>query len=358
MAVGADDIETAQGRHFTELLFARAAELDVRAPTGHVGRDGHRAGGAGPGDDRGLELVALSVEHIAEDAGGFEGGSELFRFLDARRPDENGAARDVDAGDLIDQSRELGRPVSEDDVGEVAPDARPVGRDDDDAQPVEFLELAERRPGRGRHAAERRVEAEEMLERDGAEDAALGAAADALLGFDGRLEAVGPMALVHDPAGELVDDLDAAGADDVVDVPLEKGLGVEGAVGGGQEHLVFRGEKVAAAEKALDPEDAGVRGEDVGVLRVGLVVLTPLEAADDGSQAAGVGAGPSGGPRNDERDAGLVDEDRIGLVDEGGIERPVDEIRGLVGQTVTEVIEAGLFGRGAQPLALALAFLV
>ena len=107
------------------------------------------------------------------------------------------------------------------------------------------------------------------------------------------------MALVHDPAGELIDDLDAAVADDVVDVPLEEGLGVEGAVDGGQKHFVFRGKEVAAAEQVLDPADAAVRGEDVGVLRVGLVILPPLEAANDGGQTAGVGAGPAGGPRND-----------------------------------------------------------
>ena len=215
------------------------------------------------------------------------------------------------------RAAELGLLVREHDVGEVAPDAGPVGRDDDDAQAVEFLELLGRRPGRGRHPAERRIEAEEVLERDGAEDAALGAAADALLGFDGGLEAVGPMALVHDPAGELVDDLDAAVADDVVDVPREEGLGVEGAVDGGQELLVLRGEEVAAAEQGFDPADARVRGEDVGVLRVGLVVLPRSRPRTTAARRAGVGVESAGGPGDDERDAGLVDEDGIGLVDEG-----------------------------------------
>ena len=46
---------------------------------------------------------------------------------------------------------------------------------------------------------------------------------DPLLGLDRGLEPVRPVAFVHDPAGELVDDLDPAVADDVVDVALEEG---------------------------------------------------------------------------------------------------------------------------------------
>jgi hypothetical protein len=66
------------------------------------------------------------------------------------------------------------------------------------------------------------------------------------------------MPLVHDPAGELVDDLDAAVADDVIDVALEQELGVEGAMDRGQERLALRREQVAAAEGRLDAADARV----------------------------------------------------------------------------------------------------
>ncbi|MBP1661627.1 MAG: hypothetical protein H6P95_2819, partial [Candidatus Aminicenantes bacterium] len=130
-----------------------------------------------------------------------------------------------------------------------------------------------------------------MLERDRAEDAPFCAAADALLGLDGRLEAVGPMALVHDPAGEFVDDLDAPVADDIVDVPREERLGVEGAVDGGKELLVLRAEQVAAAEQGLDPADPGVGGKDVGPLGIRLVIPAAFEAVDEGGQSRGVGGG-------------------------------------------------------------------
>ncbi len=308
-------------------------------------------GRAGPGDDRGLELVVLGVEDLARDARPGQGRGELLRFPNARRPHKDGTARGVDGCDLPDEGLALGLPVSEHDVGQVPAHARPVGRHDDDAEAVEFLELSRRGLGRGRHAAKRRIEPEEVLERDRAEDAPLGAAPHPLLGLDGGLEAVGPMPLVHDPAGELVDDLDAAVADDVIDVALEQELGVEGAVDRGQELFVPGSEEVAAAEDGLDAADARVGREDVGVLGVRLEVAAPLEVPDDGGQPRDVEAGRAGGPGDDERDPGFVDEDGVGLIDEGHGERPVDEFAGLVGQPVPQVIEAGLLGGGVRDIA-------
>ena len=45
-----------------------AAEHDVGAAAGHVGGDGDRAAPAGLGDDAGLLLVVLRVEHVVRDA--------------------------------------------------------------------------------------------------------------------------------------------------------------------------------------------------------------------------------------------------------------------------------------------------
>ena len=45
-----------------------AAEHDVGAAAGHVGGDGDRAAPAGLGDDAGLLLVVLGVEHVVRDA--------------------------------------------------------------------------------------------------------------------------------------------------------------------------------------------------------------------------------------------------------------------------------------------------
>ena len=48
--------------------FGIAAEDDVGAAAGHVGGDGHGSLAAGLGDDLGLALVVLGVEHLVLDA--------------------------------------------------------------------------------------------------------------------------------------------------------------------------------------------------------------------------------------------------------------------------------------------------
>jgi hypothetical protein len=54
--------------------------------------------------------------------------------------------------------------------------------------------------------------------------------ADALLRLDGLVQALRPATAFHDAAGELVDDLDLAVLDDVVDVALEERLCLQGLV--------------------------------------------------------------------------------------------------------------------------------
>ena len=63
-----------------------------------------------------------------------------------------------------------------------------------------------------------------ILERDRRERLALALHLDALLRFDGLVQAVGEAASRHDAARELVDDDDLAVLDDVVAVALHEGL--------------------------------------------------------------------------------------------------------------------------------------
>ena len=74
------------------------------------------------------------------------------------------------------------------------------------------------------HAGELLVEAEVVLERDRRERDVLLADRDALLGLDRLVQALAPAAALHDAARELVDDLDLAVLDDVVDVALVERL--------------------------------------------------------------------------------------------------------------------------------------
>ena len=74
-----------------------------------------------------------------------------------------------------------------------------------------------------------------MLQRDRAEDPAVGLPLDAFLRLERRLQTIGPVTIGDDPAGELVDDLDAAVAHDVVDVAPQQHLRVQRAIELGQQ---------------------------------------------------------------------------------------------------------------------------
>ena len=85
-----------------------------------------------------------------------------------------------------------------------------VGRNGDDVEVVDFPELVGLGHGGAGHAGELLVELEVVLERDGGERLVFFLDADAFLGLDGLVQAVGPLAAGHQAAGELVDDDDLA----------------------------------------------------------------------------------------------------------------------------------------------------
>ena len=103
-----------------------------------------------------------------------------------------------------------------------------VGGDDDDFELVDLFEFGGFGFGGAGHAAEFLIEAEVVLEGDGGERLIFLADADAFLGLDGLVEAVGPAAAGHEAAGESVDDDDFAVFDDVLDIALVEGVGLDG----------------------------------------------------------------------------------------------------------------------------------
>ena len=203
----------------------------------------------------------------------------------------------MDPRDLGDEGRALRLRVREDDVGLVGADHRPVGRDDDRAQAVERLELLGRGVRGGGHAGEARVEPEEVLQRDLAEDAALGGEAQALLGLDRGVEPVGPVPLVGDAAGRLVHELDLLPPHDVVDVALQEVLGVERVAQLRVERDVLERVEAAAAEGRLHARRARLgEGDVVGVL-VGVEVAAGHEAPHERGEPLRAGERLAASPR-------------------------------------------------------------
>ena len=259
--------------------------------------------------------------------------AEQLGDLDRDRADEHGLALLVAGLDLARDRAPLAVLGLEDLVVLVLADHRAVGRDLDDRQLVDLHELGGLGEGRAGHARELVVHAEVVLQRDRREGLVLLLDAHALLRLDRLVEALRPAAAVEDAAGELVDDLDLAVDDGVVDVALVERLGAQGLDQVVDERAVLGLVEVVDAEELLGLGDAALGDRDRLVLLVELVVVLGDEALLHlRVHAVGLLAGREararawrsgrrvggllGGAGDDQRGAGLVDEDVVDLVDD------------------------------------------
>ena len=153
---------------------------------------------------------------------------EALALFDGRGADQHRLLSLVQGGDVVGGGLVFLFLGAEDDIGVLDAQQRLVGRDDDDFELVDFLEFGGFGFGRAGHAAELFVEAEVVLEGDGREGLVFLADADAFLGLDGLVQAVGPAAAGHEAAGEGVDDDDFAVLDHVVHVALVERVGLDG----------------------------------------------------------------------------------------------------------------------------------
>ena len=226
---GADDVQPAQ--FGDPLALGRVvplgpAEPDVGSAPGHLGGHRHRVELAGLGDHPGLFLVVLGVEHDGGDAAAKQPGVQVLRLRDVLGADQDRLTGGVHLDDVVDDRVVLGVRGDVHPIGFVLPDVRRVGRDRRHAQGVELAQLlagGQRGPG---HPAHGRVAIDQRLDGDGVEHLAGLGGLDALLGLNGRLQAVGPALQGGDPAPGRVDQLDSAVADHVVHIALQQHLGV------------------------------------------------------------------------------------------------------------------------------------
>ena len=339
VALGADDVEAAEIGH-------ALAQLDVHAAAGHVRRDGHGARLAGVLDDLGLAGVVLRVQHVVLDPAPGEHPREHLGDLDRDRPDQHRLAALVRLDDLLHDGAELRVLRLEDVVVLVGPDHRLVGRDRGDLGVVDLRELVCLGRRRARHARELLVHAEVVLQRDRREGLVLLPDPEPLLGLQGLVEALGVAPPLEHPARELVHDQQLAVADDVLLVLAVEGVRLQRLDQVVDEVAVDVEVEVLDAERLLDLVDAALGGRGGAVLLVDVVVLVLLEGRDDPREAV-VGVGRRlRHARDDQRRAGLVDQDRVDLVHDAEVVAALHAVRQADGHVVAQVVEAEL-GVGA-----------
>ena len=383
------DLLVLQGRLDAQALLLRApadeahvdvaAELDVGAAAGHVGGDGDRAGHAGVGDDVGLLLMVTGVEHLVRNpgaalAGGvvepvlLQGLGEHLRLLDRHRAHQHRLAALVAVLDLGDDRRLFFGSGAVDLVVLVQADHRHVGGDLGHVHLVdveEFLGFGGRRAG---HSRELLVEAEVVLDGHRGQGLVLGLDIDPFLGLDGLVQAFRQAPAVHHAAGELVDQHHLAVAHDVVTVAQVHDVGPEGLIDVVDHRDVGRVVEAGGAvlqmsgglQDLLDLLRAFFGQQHLALLLVVLEGLRILhQLPDQGVDGPVEVRAVLGRAADDQRCPRLIDQDRVHLVDDGEVVAALDHLADVVGEVVSQVVEAelvvGAIGDVAAVGALALA---
>jgi hypothetical protein len=234
-----------------------------------------------------------------------------------------------------------------------------VGRDDDRLEPVDFLEFVRFRVGRAGHAGQLFVHAEVVLERDRGQRLVLVLDLHAFLGLDRLVQAVGPAAAHHQAAGEFVDDHHFAVLHHVLLVAEEQRVGAQR-----HHQVVHQRDMARVVQRFAFGQDAQARQDALGVLvpgfgQVDLLALFvdpvvafgfrllrlrlarhALEQGRDRVHADvefGVVLGLAG---DDQRRAGLVDQDRVHFVDDRVEQPALAAILNTVFHVVAQVVEA------------------
>ena len=203
-----------------------------------------------------------------------------------------------------------------DDVGEVGAAHALVRRNGDHVQLVDLPEFGGLGHGRAGHAADLVVELEEVLQRDRGVGLRLFLDAHALFGLDGLVQPVAPLPAGHQAAGELVDDDDLVPLDDVVHVELVQVMGLQRVIDQVRPvHVAGRVESLDAGQLfGLAHAVVGQVGRVFFFFDLEVHVFLQLPGNLVGlGIARDVVVGRAG---DDQRRAGLVDQDVVDLVDD------------------------------------------
>ncbi len=244
--------------------------------------------------------------------------------------------------DVIGHRIELGVHCAIDEVVAIIAHHGPVGGYDHDRQIVYLAELLVLGHSRTGHAGKLVIETEEVLQRDRREGLVLLAHMLLLFCLDGLVQALGIPTTNHEAAGELIDDHDFTVFDHIVDVALEQELRLERLLEMIDHLTAGIRVKVLDVEPLLDLADAIFSGRYGALRLVELEVDLGLESRNHlGERLVGVG-GLGARAGDDERGSGLVNENRVDLVDDGERVATMNSALRTHDHIVAQVIEAEL----------------
>ncbi len=261
--------------------------------------------------------------------------------------------------DVLGDGQELLALRAVDEVFLVGANHRLVRGDDHHVELVDLVELGRFGVGRAGHARELAVQAEEVLERDGRQRDALVLDGEALFGFDGLVQTIGPAPSRENASGVLVDDHRLLVAHQVVLVAQVERVSAEALLQDVQGLEVDRVVEVSALRRvaigAIAGREQPLRAQEhLGVLHalfgerhrarllVDLVMLVAPKLRDELGDLDVLLAGRFSGPADDQGSARFVDQDRVDLVDDGVVQITLYVVVDAELHVVAHVVEAEL----------------
>ena len=347
--------------HILQLVFHQkvdvSAQLDVGAAARHIGGNGHRAHPPGLRHDMRLALMEARVQDFVLYLFLRQIFAQHLRFFDADGADQYRLADILPLADFLGDRAELVGDILVEFVGLVDPQDIDVGRDRHHIHLVnveEFGRFGQRGAG---HPAKLGIHPEIILEGDRRQSLVLGLDPHPFLGLDRLVKSVRPAPTVHHPPGEFVDDDDLVVLDDIIDVLLEHLVRLERLIevmhrlGVGDVIEVLPLDQPGFLEHPLGFLGAFLGQHDRLLLLVELVIgIGELLHDDiDPDIELGLVVGRAG---DDQRRARFVDQDRIHLVDDRKIERPLDHLVAAIFHIVAQIVEAELVIGGVGDVAV------
>src|SRR5208283_4239661 len=230
------------------------------------------------------------------------------------------------------------------------------GRDNDDFQLVDLVELSRFRLRRTGHAGQFFVHAEVILEGDGCQRLVLALDLHAFLGFDRLVQSIRPAAAWHQTASELIHDEHFAVFHHVLDITPVERVGFDGGVNVMLQVPVLRVGDIADAQQALHFLPANVcdgdgamllvhyivAGENLVFTRARIDLFAQLQLRNDAVDAVILVRRFLTGTADDERGTRFIDEDRVHFVHDGIVVAALHAVAQVELHVVAQVVEAEL----------------
>ena len=337
--------------------FRVTTQQNVGAAASHVGGDGDHAFPSGLRYKLSLALVELGIQYdMLLQPFLLQQFRKALRLFNGGCTDQHRLTLFVELLNFVGYREVLFFLGAENYVWILQPQHLLIGRNNDDLEFVNIVELGCFGFCRARHPRQLLKHAEVILKRDRRQRLILALNLHAFFGFNRLMQAIGPAPAGHHASRKFINDDDLALFDDVLDVAaiqrvrLDRGLNVM------LEWPVLRIGNVADPKKLLNFFPAFVGNRNVTVLLIDhkvarqlrgfagshLQLFTFFQLRNDAVDAVIFIGRFLARARNDQRRAGFVDQDRIHLIDDGKIVAALHAIFQIELHVVAQVVEAEL----------------